>query len=167
MPRPRSKEELLRASAASRERLLGLIESFPAEVREGEFAFEDRDRNVRDVLVHLHEWHLLLLLDWERANTSGDPQPFLPDGYTWSSYAPMNVAFRDKHADTSLDRAMDLYQESYQDVIAMITSHSDAELFTKKYYPWTGSTSLGAYCVSATSSHDEWALKKLRRHGRG
>lgn len=166
MPRPRSKHELLRASATSRAQLLDLIGSFPPHVRDGDFAFEDRDRNVRDVMVHLHEWHRLLL-DWEQANTHGDAQPFLPDGYTWSSYAPMNVAFRDKHESTSLDQAFDLYRESYDRVIAMIESHSDEELFSKKHYSWTGTTSLGAYCISNTCSHDEWALKKLRRHGRG
>ncbi|WP_062135406.1 ClbS/DfsB family four-helix bundle protein [Demequina aestuarii] len=165
MARPTSKHELLKECKASRRRVLELIDALPPHKREAEFAFDDRDRCVRDVLVHLHVWHLLLLA-WEHANTHGDGASFLPDGYTWNSYAPMNVAFRDAHAHTSLDRALELYGESYDRVIAMIESHTDGELFTKKHYPWTGSTSLGAYCVSSTSSHDEWALKKLRRHAR-
>ncbi|HOP45228.1 MAG TPA: ClbS/DfsB family four-helix bundle protein, partial [Flavobacteriales bacterium] len=37
------------------------------------------------------------------------------------------------------------------------------ELFEKKRYRWTGSTSLGAYLVSATSSHYDWALKLIQK----
>ena len=33
-----------------------------------------------------------------------------------------------------------------------------------KYYAWTGTTSLGSYCVSATASHYDWALKKIKKH---
>ncbi|MGO3678157.1 MAG: ClbS/DfsB family four-helix bundle protein, partial [Microbacteriaceae bacterium] len=32
------------------------------------------------------------------------------------------------------------------------------------FFPWTGTTSLGSYCVSATSSHYDWAIKKIRAH---
>lgn len=31
-------------------------------------------------------------------------------------------------------------------------------------YAWTKTTTLGAYFVSSTSSHYDWAMKKLRRH---
>jgi hypothetical protein len=44
----------------------------------------------------------------------------------------------------------------------LIQKHSDEELFTKKRYAWTGTTSLGAYMISATSSHYDWALKTMR-----
>ncbi|GAA4627923.1 hypothetical protein BKA21_003401 [Cellulomonas oligotrophica] len=44
----------------------------------------------------------------------------------------------------------------------LIRRYSDEELFTKRRYPWTGTTSLGDYLVSATASHYAWALKKLR-----
>ena len=39
----------------------------------------------------------------------------------------------------------------------------DDELFEKKRYKWTGSTSLGAYLVSATSSHYDWAFKLIKK----
>lgn len=42
--------------------------------------------------------------------------------------------------------------------------YSDEELFTKKYFRWTGTTDLGSYFVSTLSSHYEWALKKLKEH---
>ena len=47
-------------------------------------------------------------------------------------------------------------------VVALIGKFTNEELFIKAYFPWTGTTSLGSYFVSATSSHYEWAIKKLR-----
>ncbi|MFC1239685.1 ClbS/DfsB family four-helix bundle protein [Treponema vincentii] len=40
---------------------------------------------------------------------------------------------------------------------------SNEELFTKKVFDWTGTTSLGSYCVSATSSHYDWATKDIKK----
>ena len=120
---------------------------------------------MRDVLVHLHEWHRLLI-DWVDANLAGAARAFLPDGYMWTTYAPVNVAFRDLHAGTTVREVLDLVTSWRARVRALIEDRTDEELFTKKYFPWTGTTSLGAYCVSATSSHDEWAMKKIRRHAR-
>jgi hypothetical protein len=45
----------------------------------------------------------------------------------------------------------------------LICQHSDQELFEKKKYAWTGTTSLGAYLISATSSHYDWATKLIKR----
>lgn len=166
MARPTTRGELLDASAASFGALMAALDAMPPERRTAPFAFEDRDKNVRDVLVHLHEWHVLLLT-WAETNLAGGSARFLPDGYTWSSFAGLNVEFRDRHAGTTLDEAVALVAASRARVRALIEARSDDELFTKRHYPWTGTTSLGAYCVSATSSHDAWALKKIRTHARG
>jgi hypothetical protein len=48
-------------------------------------------------------------------------------------------------------------------VMGIIEKHSDHELFTKKLYKWTGSTSLGSYLVSNTSSHYTWAYDLIRK----
>lgn len=162
MARPQTKQELLDAAASSHQRLLALIGAMRPEQLEQDFPFEDRDRNVRDVLVHLHEWHMLLLA-WVEANIAGEPASFLPPGYTWASYADMNVGFRDQHAHTSVDAAEILYIDSRAQVRALVEAFTDEELFTERHFPWTGTTSLAAYCISATSSHDEGAITKLRK----
>jgi hypothetical protein len=71
-----------------------------------------------------------------------------------------------EHQATSLEVALRLLAQSHQDVQDLILRHTDEELFKKKRYAWTGTTSLGAYLVSSTSSHYDWGLnriKKLRR----
>lgn len=138
--------------------------SFPAETRRRE-AHWQRDRCVRDVLVHLHEWHRLLL-SWVEANQAGRPQPFLPEPYTWRTYGTFNEQIWRDHQPTSLDTAVALLQASHQQVMELMSSFDDAQLFEKGHFAWTGTTTLGSYCVSATSSHYEWALKKFRAHVR-
>jgi hypothetical protein len=44
----------------------------------------------------------------------------------------------------------------------IIAGYTQEELFTPKRYTWNGSTSLGAYTVSVTSRHHDWAIKLIR-----
>lgn len=164
MARPATKQALLLAGNEQFEKLWKLIGSMPEEEQTAAFSFEDRDRNVRDVLIHLYEWHQLLL-NWITANQNGDAKPFLPEPYNWKTYGDMNVELIwKKHQSTPYERSKELLNESHKKVVETIASFSDEELFTKKYFTWTGSTSLGSYCVSATASHYDWAMKKLKNH---
>lgn len=122
-----------------------------------------RDKNLRDIYVHLYEWHQLLL-NWVAANQRGEAAPFLPAPYNWKTYGLMNVEFWKKHQSTSCETAKKMLLESHGKVIEMIERFSDEELFEKKHFPWTGSTNLGSYCISATSSHYDWAIKKMKAH---
>ena len=36
--------------------------------------------------------------------------------------------------------------------------------FQKNVYDWVGGSTIGSYFVSVTSSHYEWAMKKLKAH---
>ncbi|MFV0391957.1 MAG: ClbS/DfsB family four-helix bundle protein [Paludibacteraceae bacterium] len=163
MSRATTKQQLMQSSKVNFNKLFLLINLLSKEEQESSFSFEDRDKNVRDVLVHLYEWHLLLL-DWIHKNQSGSASSFLPQPYNWKTYPQMNVEFWKKHQSTSLAQSVDLVQKSHRDVMELIDTFTDEEFFTKKHFPWTGTTSLGSYCVSATSSHYDWAIKKLKRH---
>lgn len=163
MARPTSKQELQTAANGQYEKLWKLIDSMAAAQQNGTFAFDDRDRNLRDVLVHLYEWHQLLL-NWAQANRRGNTVNFLPAPYNWKTYPEMNIGFWKKHQSTPLEEAKTLLNRSHSEVMLLIDSFSDEELFTKKYFPWTGTTNLGSYGISATSSHYDWAIKKLKKH---
>lgn len=163
MPRPQTKDALLQAGKENFSKLFSFINSMSEEEQKKTFAFEDRDKTIRDILVHLYEWHGLLL-DWVNTNQTGKLTSFLPDPYNWKTYPEMNMKFWEKHQGTPMDEALKLVQESHSRVMRLIESFSNDELFTKKYFSWTGTTSLGSYCVSATSSHYDWALKKIKKH---
>lgn len=53
---------------------------------------------------------------------------------------------------------------SHRLVMERIEGHDNEELFGRGVYKWTKSTTLGAYFVSSTCSHYDWAMKKIRRH---
>jgi hypothetical protein len=72
----------------------------------------------------------------------------------------------EKHQDTSLETAKEQLAESHLACLKIIKEYTNEELFTKKYFNWTGTTSLGSYGVSATSSHYDWALKTIRKYKR-
>lgn len=163
MPRPTNKEQLLRVADETFNELFILIKSMAEDELTQDFSIEGRDRNVRDVLVHLYEWHRLLL-HWIRLNHSGVRINFLPDPYTWKTYPQMNIAFWQKHQITSLNEAIRLLKDSHAEALTLIGTYSNEQLFTPKYFPWTGTTSLGSYCVSSTSSHYDWAIKKLKKN---
>ncbi len=163
MARPTTKEQLLQSSEANFHKLFTIINSATKEELEKPFSFEDRDRNIRDVLVHLYEWHQLLL-QWVNSNQAGTQASFLPEPYNWKTYPQMNIEFWKKHQNTSLEQAVELLKKSHAETKNLINSFSSEELFTKKHFSWTGTTSLGSYCVSATSSHYDWAIKKIKKH---
>lgn len=173
MPRPTNKSDLINTSQEKYDKLLFLIKSMSEEEQLKPFTFDlekagkeahwKRDKNIRDVLIHLYEWHQLLL-NWVGSNQDGEAHSFLPAPYNWKTYGQMNIAFWEKHQNTSYNKSKTLLEKSHFDVIKLIESFSTEELFTKKYYDWTGTTTLGSYCISATSSHYDWAMKKIRKH---
>jgi len=173
MGRPASKEDLLTAAAANYEKLNVLISGLSEKELSTPFDFSGdekkkeahwkRDKNLRDVLIHLCEWHQLLL-KWVHSNQNGDNKPFIPEPYNWKTYGDMNVEFWKKHQTTSLEEAKNMLQKSHMEVIRSAEAFSNDELFSKGVYKWVGASTLGSYFVSVTSSHYDWAMKKLKAH---
>jgi len=161
MPRPRTKEELMLVSKENYEKLNHFISKLSEEELQTPFDFSkdqkkkeahwNRDKNLRDVLIHLYEWHQLLLT-WVDSNQKGQERPFLPEPYNWKTYGEMNVAIWKKHQKTSLEEATRLLEQSHKEVLELLEGFSNDQLFTKGFYKWTGGTSLGSYFVSSTSS---------------
>ncbi len=163
MGRPITKQQLIEQSEENFNKLFTLINSMSIKEQEKSFSFEDRDKNIRDVLVHLYEWHQLLL-NWIKLNLSGQKSNFLPEPYNWKTYPQINIEFWKKHQATPYQNAITIVQTSHAEVMQLIDTFTNEQLFTNKYFSWTGTTSLGSYCVSATSSHYDWAMKKLKKH---
>ena len=173
MSRATTKTDLQIAANEQFDKLWKLIEAMSDEQQNATFGSEMatagkeshwcRDKNIRDVLVHLYEWHQLLL-NWINANRNDAAKPFLPEPYNWKTYPAMNVEFWGKYQYTPLADAKKMLKESHDDVMALIATFSNDELFAKKAFAWTGASTLGAYCVSVTSSHYDWAIKKMKIH---
>ena len=173
MARPTTKADLILTANGQFEKMWKLIDRMSDDQQQATFADEmatagkeahwGRDKNLRDVLVHLYEWHRLLV-DWINANRSGERRSFLPAPYNWKTYPAMNVEFWKMHQQTPLADAKAWLKESHREVVTLIEAFTNDELFAKGTFDWTGSSTLGAYGISATSSHYDWAMKKIKLH---
>lgn len=169
MPRPETKNDLMIVAKKSYEKLNLLISKMTSEELNTPFDFSKdkkkieahwrRDKNLRDILIHLYEWHKLIL-NWVCSNQKGEEKSFIPEPYNWRTYGDMNVEFWKKHQNTSLEEATNALQKSHKDVLKLAENFTNEELFSKKVYKWVGGSTLGSYFVSATSSHYNWAIKK-------
>jgi len=162
MARPKTKAELQHLSKANFEKLNDLINSFSEEEQIKDFPKGTMNRNIRDVLGHLHHWHLMML-SWHPVGMAGKKPDMPAKGYTWKTTSDLNRWIWEKYRNTSLKEMRSMLKASFQDIQEVIALYNDEELFEKKRYPWTGSTSLGAYLVSASSSHYDWAWKLIKK----
>lgn len=80
MGRPTSKIDLINAATANYEKMNTLISGLTENELSTPFDFSNdvkkkeahwkRDKNLRDILIHLYEWHQLLL-NWVQSNREG------------------------------------------------------------------------------------------------
>ena len=126
MPRPHNKEDLLKAAQDNYESLMNLINGLSEKELNTPFDFSDqpskkeahwsRDKNVRDILIHLYEWHQLLL-DFPKNNKGVTDKKaaiaFLPADYSWKTYGAMNQMFWKRHQETSLEAAKAMFKKSH------------------------------------------------------
>lgn len=184
MPRPQNKTDLLSLAEKNYDALVEFITSMSEDEKSTPFDFSSlnkneehwsRDKNVRDVICHLVEWQKLLLkfvaenMKSENGEKSENKKSaivyqFLPEPYNWKNYGDMNRAIWKNCQNITTEKALTNFAESHKKVLELARSFSDEELFEKKHFAWTGTTNLGAYFISTTSSHYDWAIKKLKAH---
>ena len=166
MSRPTTKADLLQQSTAQFHQLMGFVNALPEDQKYEDFPRGTLNRNICDVLAHLHHWHLLFL-KWYRVGMAGEKPDMPAPGYTWRTTTELNKAIQQKYRNSRLTDIQSALTNSFQEMYRIMEHHTDEELFEKKRYHWTGTTSLGAYLVSAPSSHYNWALNLIKRANKG
>jgi hypothetical protein len=160
MPRPSSLSELLTRLDSEFDALLGEVDRIDvagllAPGACGEWS-------VKDLLAHLDAWHDLFLT-WEDAGRAGRAVSIPAPGFTWKQTPALNDVLWRRHRDDSLGEVLARLRASHARVRDVVAAYDEPDLFAKRRYPWTGSTSVGSYAVSATTSHYDWARKLIRR----
>ena len=120
------------------------------------------DRCLRDLLIHLHEWQVLMR-DFVQNIREGHPRDYLPDEYR-RNYHEMDKMLVEKHQQTPLEEAKRLLQQTHEEMLRLAEGFTDEELFTKGYFKNTYTTSMAAYFVSVTTSPYGQAVKLLKTH---
>ncbi|GAA0345458.1 ClbS/DfsB family four-helix bundle protein [Oceanobacillus sp. FSL W7-1281] len=159
MTEKNGKEFLLAESEQNFKALFEIIESIPPRKRSMTIETEERDKNFRDVLMHLYEWHAMLER-WYREGMDGDT-PFMPSpGYMWRTIKPLNMQIRENYQNVTMNQAIKKMKLSHHRVMKLIQSHTNEEIMTKKYYKWTKTSNLYGYFAANTFKHYIWAISK-------
>ena len=170
MPNPTTKQELLAAMtdgyAQLNEQIAKMSEAevatpftFAADPKKCGVRWQN-DRCLRDLLIHLHEWQLLMSTFVQNIR-EGHPKDYLPDAYR-KNYHEMDKMLVEKHQNTTLEEAKALLQQSHEEMLRLAKSFSEEELFTKGYYKNTYTTSMAAYFLSVAPYGQ--AVKILKTH---
>ena len=172
MANPTTKQELLAFIADSYAKLLeqtGKLSEVEAETLFN-FASDPKkcgvrwqyDRCLRDLLIHLHEWQVLMR-EFVQNIRNGHPRDYLPDEYR-RNYHDMDKMLVEKHQNTPLDEAKQLLQQTHEEMLDLADSFTEEELFTKGFYKNTYTTNMAAYFMSVTTSPYGQAVKLLKTH---
>lgn len=160
MPRPTTKTQLLAAAREGNAKLEAFLTAQTAAALNR--TNPGTGWSVKDVLAHLTAWEKMML-SWYRTGLRGE-HPVIPaEGFTWKELPALNARILKEFHNRPLARVMADRRASFAETMRVIESISEADLFTRGRVAWTGSTTLGAYFVSNTSSHYAWALKLARK----
>lgn len=162
MPVPKTKKELILQSQENYQKLNELIDSFTKKELISEFPKGTMNRNIRDVLAHLHHWHNMFI-NWYKVGMKGVKPDMPAKGYNWKDTKQLNKKIWRDYQNHKLDDIRKALNESYLELQKIIDKHTDNELFEKKRYKWTGTSSLGTYIRANTSSHYNWAYKLIKK----
>ncbi len=128
---------MLELSQKNFQKLNDFVATFSESEKKATFPEGYLNRNIRDVLAHLHHWHLMFL-EWYKIGMGGAKPDMPAKGYTWKTVPELNKVIQQKYSDMPLQEVRQLLNDSYQQVQKLIKKHSDEELFGKKRYKWTG-----------------------------
>lgn len=159
---PKTKIELIQQSQENYKKLNELIDSFSTEEQVAEFPKGTMNRNIRDVIAHLHHWHVMFLY-WYSVGMEGFKPDMPATGYSWRQTKELNKQIWSNYQNHQLGKIRIDLNESHLKLQEIIAKHTDQELFEKKSYKWTGSSSLSTYIRSNTSSHYNWAYKLIKK----
>ncbi len=160
MPRPTTKTAILsesRKEYAALEQLLATL--LPEEMAQPGLVGE---WSVKDVLAHLTEW-TQMVLGWYAAGLRGETPALPAPGYKWNQLPALNQHIYEKYRDEALADVLQGFHTTHRQIMALVESLSEEELFTPGRYDWARANALASYIVSCTSSHYNWARTELRK----
>lgn len=131
MGRPKTKRELQDLSLWNFEKLNELVDSYSAEEQRAEFPPGTMNRNIRDVLAHLHHWHVMFH-EWYDMGMAGQKPEMPARGYTWATTPELNTAIWNIYREHDLKDVRRMLGKSFNRIQQLINKHTNEELFTKK-----------------------------------
>ena len=159
MSRFATKEDLLSDASSARERLDRLLSAMPDEAK---LVVIDDGMTAKDFIAHRMEWGRMMLRWYSEAAAGGSP--VVPaENHTWGTLRALNAEIYDRYVDASLHDLESEFRSVHDELFVVIADCSDAELFEKHFYDFTGTSDLATYFTSATGGHYRSAYKHINR----
>ena len=172
MSKPTNKQDFVASIVEGYSKLNEQIDKLTPEVAATPFNFSADpkkcgvrwmyDRCLRDLLTHIYEWQVLMR-EFVQNIREGHPRDYLPDEYR-KNYHEMDRMLVEKHQGTSLEEAKNLLEQTHQEMLSLVESFTDEELFAKGVFKCTYTTTMAAYFESVTTSSYGQAVKLLKAH---
>jgi uncharacterized protein (TIGR03083 family) len=118
--------------------------------------------SVKDVLAHLTEWEQMFL-GWYAAGLRGEKPPTPAEGYNWGQLPALNKMIYQKHRQRSLEDVTRQFQASYRQMLELVESLPEADLFVRGLYSWMGQNNLAAFIHANGGGHYKWAREGIRK----
>jgi hypothetical protein len=160
MPKPTTREELLKETYNERSRLEELIKTIPGDVFESKKVVGEW--TAKDVISHLIAWEQMVIL-WVKSGYEGKSIPVPAEGYKWSELPALNDKIYREHKDEPASEVMEKFDRSYHQILDLLNSISEQDLFTPGLHKWQNKNMLAAYFKSSMSSHYLWARKEITK----
>jgi len=161
MPKPNNKEELLKDIHTEWEALDKFLASLTPEqmTQPGVIG----DWSPKDVLAHLAEWQQMCM-GWFNSGFGGET-PHLPaEGFKWSQMPALNRKIFAEYQGLSLEKVNKFFRASHTQILEIIQSLSNDEIFKTGNFDWTKKNALSSYLIPCTSSHYRWARTEMRKN---
>ncbi len=159
MTHPKTKAELLSQARAERSALLDRLAGLsPAEMeRPGPYGWA-----AKDYVAHLAEWERLLF-DWYESGLRGEKPDLPAKGYSWRTMDALNQAIFQRFKAEPAAALLADWRRTSDRLIELAESLSEAELFEKRRFAWTGTSTLAVYVDECGPNHYRWAAGEIQK----
>ena len=154
-----NKSELMKVTAKEWDRIYPLLKDLPEELA---VLPDEEGFSIKDVVVHRAHWIGLFLRcyhdGWETLDAL-----FPKKSYRWSDLKRYSLVLRQREKDVSWPEALARLDAAQEELVALIDTLSDAQLYGGPMAGSHNSWSTGRWAEAAGPSHLRLALKYVRK----
>jgi hypothetical protein len=121
--------------------------------------------SVKDILAHLAAWERLFL-HWYSAGVQGRTPQVTPVGMNKRITDALNQQIYETNKRRSLDEVLADFQASHDEILVIIETIPEEDMFAHGRFPWTGTLTLADYIAGNTCNHYAWAKSQIRKRAK-
>lgn len=160
MTKQTSKDQLLKDIHTERNRLHKLLSTLAKSEMEQTGIIGAW--SVKDILAHLVAWERFLI-DWYQAGIQGCAPIITPVGMSKKMIDDLNQDIFEKNQNRPLDEILSEFYATYEEVLNVLETISEQDMFEHNRFEWTGVLTLADYIAGNTCNHYAWAKTQIRK----